>query len=56
MKPSASGIILIVIGILFLMRNLGVNLHLGEIFMTWWPLALIVVGASMLLKNRSSRS
>lgn len=58
MKGSVSGIILIVIGILFLMRNFGFNLHLGELFATWWPLVLVLVllGISMLFKNRSPRS
>jgi hypothetical protein len=55
MKGSASGIILIVIGILFLLRNFGFNLHLGELFATWWPLALVAVGVSMLFKSRSPR-
>lgn len=53
MKASMSGIILIVIGILFLMRNFGFSLHLGELFATWWPLLLVVLGISMLFKNRS---
>jgi hypothetical protein len=56
MKGSVSGIILIVIGILFLMRNFGFNLHLGELFATWWPLVLVLLGVSMLFKNRSPRS
>ena len=53
MKGSVSGIILIVIGILFLMGNFGFNLHLGELFATWWPLLLVALGISMLFKNRS---
>lgn len=56
MKPSAPGIILIVIGVLFLMRNLGFNLHLGELFATWWPVLLIAVGIGMMFKTGSSRS
>lgn len=55
MKPSVSGLILITIGVLFLMRNLGVNLHLGELFATWWPLALVAIGIGMLFKNRPPR-
>jgi lia operon protein LiaF len=56
MKGSTSGIILIVIGVLFLLRNFGYDLHLGELFSTWWPLVLVAVGVSMLVKNRPPRS
>jgi lia operon protein LiaF len=52
MRPSVPGILLIVIGILFLLRNFGFNLHLGELFATWWPLALVALGVGMLLKPR----
>ncbi len=52
MRPNAAGIILIVVGVLFLMSNLGFNVHLGELFATWWPLALIAVGVGMMFKNR----
>jgi hypothetical protein len=51
MRPSVPGILLIVIGLLFLLRNLGFDLHLGELFATWWPLALVALGAGMLFKN-----
>jgi len=53
MKPSVPGLIIIAIGVLFLMRNLGFNLHLGELFSTWWPLALIAVGVGMLFKPKA---
>lgn len=52
MRPSVPGIILIVIGVLFLLRNFGLELHLSELFARWWPLLLIALGASMLFKNR----
>jgi lia operon protein LiaF len=52
MRPSVPGILLIVIGILFLLRKFGFNLHLGELFATWWPLALVALGVGMLLKPR----
>jgi hypothetical protein len=51
MKPSVPAIILIVIGILFLLRNLGFDVHLGELFATWWPLAVIALGVGMLFRN-----
>ncbi|MGN2246958.1 LiaI-LiaF-like domain-containing protein [Frateuria sp. GZRR35] len=52
MRPSVPGILLIVIGVLFLLRNLGFDLHLGELFATWWPLALVALGVGMMFKNR----
>lgn len=55
MKPSVPGLILIVIGVLFLMRNLGFDLHLGQLFVTWWPLALIALGVGMLFKGNLPR-
>lgn len=55
MKPSAPAIILIVIGILFLMRNLGFDVHLGELFATWWPLAIVALGIGMLFKGGSRK-
>jgi Domain of unknown function (DUF5668) len=51
MRPSVPGILLIVIGILFLLRNLGFDLHLGALLATWWPLALVALGAGMMFKN-----
>jgi len=54
MRSSVPGIILIVLGILFLLRNFGFDLHLGELLATWWPLVLIAVGASMLFARHRS--
>jgi len=53
MKPSVPGVILIVVGGLFLLRNLGFDLHLGQLFATWWPLALIALGIGMLFRRTS---
>ncbi|MHC1480620.1 LiaI-LiaF-like domain-containing protein [Frateuria aurantia] len=55
MRPSAAGIVLVVVGILFLLRNFGFDLHIGRLLTTWWPLILIVVGISMLFRDRSPR-
>lgn len=52
MRPSVPGILLIVIGLLFLLRNFGFDLHLGRLLATWWPLAVIAVGVSMLFKSK----
>ena len=54
MRPSVPGILLIVIGVLFLLRNFGFELHLSELFATWWPLVLIALGVGMLLKPKRS--
>ena len=50
-KPRTGAIILIVIGALFLLSNLGWLPRLGPLFAQWWPLILIVVGVSMLLRK-----
>jgi lia operon protein LiaF len=54
MRPSVPGILLILIGMAFLLRNFGFDLHLGELFATWWPLVLVALGVGMLSKNRRS--
>jgi uncharacterized membrane protein len=49
-------LVLIVIGALFLLNNLGItHLSLGEVARTWWPAILIVVGISLLFKNRDGK-
>ena len=54
MKPRSGivAIVLIVLGALFLLSNLGVIPRLGALFTTWWPLILILVGVSLLLRRR----
>lgn len=52
MRPNVAGIILIVVGALFLMSNLGFDVHLGRLFATWWPLVLIAIGVGMMFKRR----
>ncbi|NUR21782.1 DUF5668 domain-containing protein [Frateuria sp.] len=54
MRPNVPGVLLIVIGLLFLLRNFGFDLHLGQLLATWWPLAVIAVGVSMLFKGKRS--
>ena len=49
-------LILIAVGILFLLKNLGLtDLNLGALLSTWWPAILIVVGIGMLFKNRDAK-
>ena len=44
-------LVLIVLGVLFLLSNLGVLPHLGPLFARWWPLILIALGALLLLRR-----
>lgn len=38
------GIILLLIGTLFLLHNLGVNVHVWDFLGTYWPLILVAIG------------
>jgi hypothetical protein len=51
MRPRIGAVILIVLGALFLLSNLGWLPRLGPLFAQWWPLILIVVGVSMLVRR-----
>ncbi|MGO1071669.1 LiaI-LiaF-like domain-containing protein [Lysobacter sp. CA199] len=53
MKSHVVGaLILIVIGTLFLLNNLGfTNLSLTRVLVTWWPAILIAVGLGLLFKR-----
>jgi len=55
-KPSILAIALIVIGVLFLLRNLGWIPDGGALFNTWWPAILIVAGGWLLFKRRAPRA
>ena len=50
-KSRAGALILIVLGALFLLSNLGMLPRLGPLFAQWWPLILIAVGVSMLIRK-----
>jgi len=50
-KSIVAPVILIVLGTLFLGSNLGWLPRLGPLFATWWPLLLVLVGVSMLLRR-----
>ncbi len=41
-------LVLIVLGCLFLLDNLGVDIDAGRLLATWWPLALIAAGLARL--------
>jgi len=52
MIGSVGGIVLIVLGVVFLLNNLGIaNLSVREIFVKWWPAILIIVGLSLLTRR-----
>jgi len=55
MKSNLVGaIVLIGIGCLFLLNNLGLtDLSLGRLLTTWWPAILILVGVGLLFKRGS---
>lgn len=49
-------VVLIVLGALFLLNNLGItNISLGELISKWWPALLILVGISMLLRRNTAK-
>jgi hypothetical protein len=50
-KSLVAALILITLGVLFLLSNLGLLPRLGPLFAQWWPLILIVVGVSLLFKR-----
>jgi hypothetical protein len=52
-KFPVAAVILIVLGVVFLLHNLGVlPIPLRELFATWWPVILILVGVSLLLRRK----
>lgn len=57
MRPNIVGaIVLIVIGTVFLLDNLGLaDISLGRLIRTWWPAILIVVGLGMLFRPHRKR-
>lgn len=53
MKFPLWPVILIILGLLFLLENLGaLPVPLRQIFRTWWPLILILVGVAGLVRRR----
>lgn len=51
MKRYWIGIILIVIGVMFLLDSMGV-MEFNHIIRKFWPVALILVGINILLKRK----
>lgn len=53
-KNLIAALVLIALGVLFLAKNLGyTDLGLGRLISTWWPVILILVGISLLLRDRN---
>ena len=50
MKGNVAAIVLIVLGVFFLLTNLGlisISISLRELLRVWWPVALIAVGMAL---------
>jgi lipopolysaccharide export LptBFGC system permease protein LptF len=50
-RVPIAAVVLIALGTLFLLSNLGLVPRLGPLMAQWWPLILIIVGASLLLRR-----
>ena len=51
LRSRTGAIVLIIVGALFLLSNLGVVPQLGPLLRQWWPLILIVIGVIMLVQR-----
>ena len=48
MKGNIAAIVLVVLGVFFLLTNLGlISISLRELLRVWWPVALIAVGLAL---------
>ena len=50
-RYSVVALILIVLGTLFLLSNLGLIPRLGPLLHQWWPVILIIAGVAMLFRR-----
>src|SRR3569832_1338413 len=50
-RSLAGPVILIIIGILFLLKNLGMHVPIFTIFARWWPVLLIIAGLIKILEG-----
>ena len=51
LRSRTGALVLIIVGVLFLLSNLGWIPQLGPLLRQWWPLILIVVGIVMLIQR-----
>jgi Domain of unknown function (DUF5668) len=57
MKGNFAAIVLIVIGAVILLRNLGMlNFNFVEVIGVWWPAVLIALGIGLFLMPRDTSS
>ena len=48
MQGNIAAIVLVVLGVFFLLTNLGlISISLRELLRVWWPVALIAVGLAL---------
>ncbi len=53
MKGNFAAIVLVVVGVAFLLNNLGLlNFSVVEVLRVWWPVVLIAIGAALFLMPR----
>jgi hypothetical protein len=51
LRSHTGAIVLIVVGVLFLLSNLGLLPGFGAVLHHWWPVILIIVGVLLLFKS-----
>lgn len=56
MKGNIAATVLVVLGVFFLLTNLGlIDVSLKELLRVWWPLILIAVGVGLFLTPGKKR-
>ena len=56
MRGNVAAIVLVLVGLFFLLNNLGlIDLSLWELVRVWWPLVLIGVGLTLFFAPDSGR-
>ena len=55
-RSLAGPLVLIIIGLLFLLRNLGIHFPIWHFFGHWWPLLLILWGVIRLIEYSTAQS
>ena len=51
--PMVFGIVLVLLGVALLLNNLGITtISMGEIIETYWPIVLVALGLSAVLRPR----
>ena len=57
MKGNFAAIVLILVGVAFLLNNLGLlNFSVVEVLRVWWPVVLIAIGAALFLMPREKKT